>query len=221
MEIKELFDNAENGTLTYDEFVKGAEKAKFVDLSEGGYISVAKHEDEIAKLNSQVKTLNETLETRDTDLKDLQSKLKDAGANADKLETLSNDLNALQSKYEEDTKAYQEQLSKQAYEFAVSEFANGYNFTSKAAKKDFIREMIDANLKLDEKGIVGGKDFYERYAEDNSDAFVTEVKPQEPSKPIPQLTTSTTEGVKSNHKHSLSELMMAKNSNPNTQISFD
>ena len=220
MEIKELFDKAEGGTLTYEQFVEAAGKSKFVDLSAGGYISVAKHEDEIAKLNTQVKTLNETLETRDTDLKDLQGKLKDAGDNASKLETLSNDLNALQSKYEADTKAYQAQLSKQAYEFAVSEFANSYNFTSKAAKKDFIREMTDANLKMDEKGIIGSKDFYERYAEENKDAFVVE-KPQEPSKPIPQLTTSTTEDVKSNHKHSLSELMSAKNANPNATITFD
>jgi len=220
MEIKELFDKAEGGTLTYEQFVEASGKSKFVDLSAGGYISVAKHEDEITKLNSQVKTLKETLETRDTDLKDLQSKLKDADGNADKLKTLSDDLSTLQSKYEADTKAYQEQLSKQAYEFAVSEFANGYKFTSKAAKKDFIREMTEANLKLDDKGIVGGKDFYERYASENKDAFVVDT-PKEPSKPTPQLTTSTTEDVKSNHKHSLSELMSAKNANPNATITFD
>lgn len=219
MEIKELFDKAEGGTLTYDQFVEASGKSKFVDLSTGGYISVAKHEDEIAKLNSQVTTLKETLETRDTDLKDLQGKLKDANGDSDKLKTLSDDFSALQSKYEADTKAYQEKLSKQAYEFAVSEFANSYNFTSKAAKKDFIREMTDANLKLDDKGIVGGKDFYERYASENKDAFVVETP--KPSKPTPQLTTSTTEDVKSNHKHSLSELMSAKNANPNTTITFD
>lgn len=220
MEIKDLFDKAEGGTLTYEQFVEASKKAKFVDLSEGAYISVAKHEDEVAKLNSQVTTLKETLETRDTDLKDLQTKLKDAGANEDKLATLSQNLSDLQTKYEADTKNYQEQLAKQAYEFAVNEFANGYNFTSKAAKKDFIREMTQANLKLDEKGIVGGKDFYERYASENTDAFVVE-KPAEPSKPLPQLTTSTTEDVKSNHKHSLSELMSAKNANPNATITFD
>ena len=221
MEIKELFDKAENGTLTYEQFVEASGKAKFVDLSEGGYISANKHEDELAKLNSQIKTLNETVETRDADLKDLQTKLKDAGADADKLSALSTDLTNLQEKYETDTKNYQDLLSKQAYEFAVKEFANEYKFTSKAAKKDFIREMTSADLKMDEKGIVGAKDFYERYAEDNKDAFVVETEPVEPSKPIPQLTTSTTEGVKSNHKHSLSELMAAKNANPNTQISFD
>lgn len=222
MEIKELFDKAENGTLTYEQFVEASKEAKFVDLNTGDYVSNNKYTDEVNGLNEQIKTLNATIKTRDKDLKDLQTKLSDAGDNADKLEALSKDLSDLQSKYDTDTKNYQAQLKKQAYEFSVSEFANGLEFTSKAAKRDFKREMIEANLKMDEKGIIGGNDFYERYKSENPDSFVVEKAPEpEPSKPIPQLTTSTTDGVRSNKKSSLSELMMAKNENPNTIITFD
>lgn len=221
MEIKELFDKAENGTLTYEQFVEASKEAKFVDLNTGDYVSNNKYTDEVNGLNEQIKTLNATIKTRDKDLKDLQSKLADT-TTTEQLETLSKDLSDLQAKYDTDTKNYQAQLKQQAYEFGVSEFANTFKFTSEAAKRDFKREMNDAKLKMDDKGIIGANDFYERYKADNPDSFVVEKEPEsEPSKPIPQLTTSTQDDVKSNNKHSLSELMAAKNANPNTTITFN
>ena len=42
MNVKELFDKAENGTLTYEQFLSAAGEAKFVDLSEGKYVSKQK-----------------------------------------------------------------------------------------------------------------------------------------------------------------------------------
>ena len=49
MTIKELFDKAESGTLDYSTFEKLMKEgnAKFVDLSEGGYVSKDKFENEI------------------------------------------------------------------------------------------------------------------------------------------------------------------------------
>ena len=40
MELKKVFEAAENGTLTYEQFEEAAKNAgaKFVDLSEGGYV---------------------------------------------------------------------------------------------------------------------------------------------------------------------------------------
>lgn len=224
MEIKELFDKAEGGTLTYEQFTEAAGKSKFVDVSTGDYVSVNKHNDEVEKLNKQIETLNGTIKTRDSDLKELQGKLKEAGADVDKLSTLSNDLANLQQKYDTDTKNYKAQLEKQAYEFAVKEFANGYEFSSKAAKKDFIREMIGAELKVDEKGIVGGTDFYKRYASENADAFVTKSEPKEEPKveqPIPHFAGSTQDNQPKGHKKTLADMMRAKNDNPNMGISFD
>lgn len=225
MEIKELFDKAEGGTLTYEQFTEAAGKSKFVDVSTGDYVSVNKHNDEVEKLNKQIETLNGTIKTRDSDLKELQGKLKEAGADADKLSALSGDLANLQQQYDTDTKNYKAMLEKQAYEFAVKEFANGYEFSSKAAKKDFVREMIGAELKMDDKGIVGGTDFYKRYAADNADAFVTktatpEAEPAAPDNK-PQFASSTGDNQPKAHKKSLMDIMKAKNDNPNMGISFD
>ena len=175
MTLKELFDQAENGTLTYEQFMAACDgKAKFVDLSEGNYVSKQKYEADLAGKSKEIDTLNETIATRGTDLEELQKKLAEAGADAEKLTSLSNDFTALQSKYDSDMKQYKEQLKKQSYEFAVREFANGKQFSSNAAKRDFIQSMIAKDLKMDNGKIIGADDFVKMYSDDNADAFVVD-----------------------------------------------
>lgn len=177
MEVKELFDKAENGTLTYEQFEAAAKegKAKFVDLSEGKYVSSNKYNDDLAAKVKEIETLNSTISTRDTDLAGLQKQLEEAGVDANKLQELTNNFTSLQTKYNDDTKAYKEQLKRQAYEFAVKDFANTKKFTSNAAKQYFIQSMIKADLKMDkDNNIMGGDDYVASFSKDNSDAFVTE-----------------------------------------------
>ena len=198
MEIKELFDKAENGTLTYEQFEQLAKesKAKFTDLSEGKYVSKSKYEDDLKAKDDALENLNTTLGTRDTDLAELKAKLEAAGADAESLSKLNTDLADLQNKYDTETKNYKNQLKKQAYEFAVREFANGKKFTSNAAKRDFISSMISKELKMDGSNILGAEDFVTAYTATNADAFVveqpTEPKPAEQSKP--QFVNSTPGG---------------------------
>lgn len=215
MTVKELFDKAENGTLTWDQFQAAMGDAKFVDLSEGHYVSKQKFDDELAKKDNQITTLNGTIQTRDTDLAALQQTLKDAG-DIEALKTASKDLADLQKKYDKETKDYQSQLKKQAYEFAVKDFANGKDFTSNAAKRDFIQSMLAKNLSLEEGRIIGAEDFVQMYSKDNEDAFK---KPEEPKKePKPQFAQGT--GKKEPQKMTLSEMMKAKNDNPDAVIDF-
>lgn len=176
MELKKVFESAENGTLTYEQFEEVAKKAgaKFVDLSEGGYVSSHKYDDDLAAKAKEIETLNGTLSTRDTDLATLKKQLEEAGADATKLQEATASLAALQTKYDGDTKAYKEQLKKQAYEFAVKEFSNTQKFTSAAAKREFERSMIAKELKMDKDKILGAEDFVTAYKADNSDSFVTE-----------------------------------------------
>lgn len=202
MNIKELFDKAENGSLTYDQFEAAAKaaNAKFTDLNEGNYVSKGKYTSDLQAKDDQIKTLNENLSSRDTDLTDLKTKLEAAGADADKLATLTNDFTALQSKYTEDTKNYEAKLSKQAYEFAVREFANEKKFTSQAAKRDFTQSMIAENLKFKDGKILGAEDFVQSYTENNADAFVVEnpdtnpPSPVAPAAPLPQFVAPTSSG---------------------------
>ena len=183
MNVKELFDTAENGTLTYEQFMAACEgKAKFVDLNEGKYVSKQKYEDDLASRDKEIGTLNESLTTRNTDLEDLQKKLAEAGtADAEKLASLSADLEGYKTKYDTDMKKYKEQLKKQSYEFAVREFANSKQFTSNAAKRDFIQSMIAKDLKMEDSRIIGAEDFASMYSNDNADAFVVETPKAEPA----------------------------------------
>lgn len=192
MNLKEIFDKAENGTLTYAQFEALAKEsgAKFTDISEGKYVSKSKYDDDLAAKDTQIQTLNSTIGTRDTDLADLKSKLEAAGTDAEKLTTLTNDFTALQGKYDADVKNYKAQLKKQAYEFAVKEFAGTKKFTSNAAKRDFINSMIAKNLTMEKDKIMGADDFVAAYSSDNADAFVVE-ESKETVKPKPTFVSPT------------------------------
>lgn len=214
MTVKELFDKAENGTLTWEQFQTAMGEAKFVDLSEGHYVSKQKYDDEIAQKDKRIEDLTTTIGTRDTDLATLQQTLKDAG-DIEALKNASKNLADLQKKYDKETKDYQNQLKKQAYEFAVKDFANSKNFSSNAAKRDFIQSMLAKNLSLEDGRIIGAEDFVQMYSKDNEDAFK---KSEEPKKePKPQFAQGTEK--KEPQKLSLSEMMKMKNDNPD--VTFD
>lgn len=223
MKIEDVFKNAENGTLTFEQFKTIAGDAKFVDLQEGDYVAKKKYEADITAKSQEVDTLNSTISLRDKDLEDLKVKLQEAGTDAEKLSTLSNQFTELQGKYDADVKQYKAQLSKQAYEFAAREFASKQKFTSEAAKRDFIRELYDAGLKMDKNGILGAEDFRKSYEEKNADAFIIDTPAPEPApapKPTPQFVGSTPGDPSSSPKMTLSEMMRAKNENPNLSVDF-
>ena len=71
-----------------------------------------------------------------------------------------------------------EELRKQAYEYAVKDFANSKNFSSKAAKRDFIQSMLAKDLKMEDSRIIGAEDFATMYSAENEDAFITEYTPE-------------------------------------------
>jgi len=222
MTIKEIFDKAENGTLTFDQFSELAKDAKFADLATGEYVSKKKYEDELSSKETQISTLNDTISNRDKDLKALKEQLETAaqadGADKEALEKLTTDMATLQEKYNADMKAYKKQLDEQSYEFAVKEYANSIEFSSAAAKRDFIGQLKSAGLKMDGDMILGADDFRMKYQESNSDAFPVKAEPApEPEKPLPKFmdATGTPDTGK---KFSLSELMRMKNENPELNI---
>lgn len=226
MNIKDFFDKSETGSLTYTELENAMKEsgAKFADLSEGKYVSKAKYDDDIKAKDTSIEQLNSTISQRDTDLADLQTKLNDAGTDANKLSELQASFDSLQNKYAEDTKAYQQQLADQKYEFAVKEFANSKEFTSQAAKRDFVRSLLNEKLKMKNDAIIGADDFATAYATDNADAFVTKAPQPEATPPAqgsnankPQF-VGATPGAAPQKQPSLSDLMRAANESNGTPI---
>lgn len=223
--LKDLFAKAENGALTYDQFAEGVKTAgyKLADLSKGEYVAKKKYEDDLSGKDSIIADLNATIGTRDTDLKSLQEKLDKAGTDSAMIENLSGELTKMRSEYDAAKKEYTDKLNKQAYEFAVKEFAGEQSFSSNAAKRDFINSMIAKSLPMENGNIMGAKDYMAEYAKENSDAFVKKAEPA-PEGNEPTLITGGTNnpngGDNGGKKQSLSELMKMKNDNPSMQITF-
>lgn len=178
--LKALF---ESGALTWEQFSEAvnAKGFKLVDLSTGEYVGKLKYDNEIKAKDDSIKTLQGQLKDRDKDLETLRTQLADGNKdNETKISELTTQLEKLQGDYDTAKTQFKEQINKQNYEFAVKEFANNQKFTSNAAKRDFINEMISEGLKMKDNTIIGADDFMKVYSEANADAFVVE-QPEEPA----------------------------------------
>jgi outer membrane murein-binding lipoprotein Lpp len=181
--LKDLFKDG--GALTYDQIEAAATEAKIngVNIADGSYISRAKYDDKVNTLNQQVKDLNGQVTQRDADLTDLQTKLTAAQTDATKLTEAQQALTGLQSKYDTDKQAWEQKNAQQAYEFMVREKANGLQFSSRAAKNEFIREAISKDFKVDGDTLLGYEDFVTKYKADDPTAFATENTQQQQTPP--------------------------------------
>jgi chromosome segregation ATPase len=195
--LKALF---EAGALTWEQFSEAvnAKGYKLADLSTGNYVSKAKFDDEVEKVQTRdttISELNGQIKTRDTDIKNLQTQLNDGSKDNDtKIADLTQQLTALQGEYKTAKTNYDKRIASMNYEYAVKDYAATQKFSSNAAKRDFINEMISANLTMQDKAILGADDFANMYREKNSDAFVVETPTPEPTpepKPAPTFVQPT------------------------------
>lgn len=154
-------------------------KKEFEKLVEENYRTVSELEvvrnnlDNMTQERDALKTKYDTdIQQRDKDLADLQEKLKKAGTDSDKLQTTLDELEELKTTYANEKKQYQEQLDKQKYEFAVKEKVSTLKFTSNAAKKAFIQDVIAEGLKMKDDDLLGFDDFVTKYKAEDAGVFV-------------------------------------------------
>lgn len=187
--LKELFGTE---ALTYEQFAKAVNDKgfKLADLATGNYVSKKKYEDELGSRDTTITNLQGQITTRDTDIKNLKKELESGEDTAGKLEKALGTIKSLQGDYTKAKEDFDAQLKSQAYEFAVKDYASGKSFTSKAAKRDFINEMIAKNLTMENKQIIGADDFAKSYQEANADAFVP--AKQEPANEPPKFVNPAT-----------------------------
>lgn len=183
--LKTLFGDGES--LTFEQFTEKAKAAKLniVNIADGSYISRTKFDDKVNTLNQQVTDLNGQLAQRDADMNDLQNKLTAAQADASKLGEVQQSLTDLQTKYNADKQDFEQKLERQSYDFLLREKASSLNFTSPAAKRDFIREATDKGFKIDGESLLGYDDFVTKYKADNPGAMAEEKPAEPPTPPTP------------------------------------
>lgn len=153
---------------------------RFADLSEGGYVAVDKYNNKVNTLQQQVNGLQDQITQRDKDMVDLNGKLAAAQADAGKLGEAQTALTTLQQKYDTDRQTWESKNKQQQYEFMVREKASGLQFSSPAAKRDFIREANGKDFKVDGETLLGYEDFVTKYKAENPGALV-EPKPDDGS----------------------------------------
>ena len=207
--------------------------AQISDLQSG----VSQRDADITALKTQLEAaqaetgrLNVLQTSTKTDLDALQAKYdSDSKAWQDKYNTDSKawqekydtDSKAWQTKYDDGEKAWNDRFNQQAYEFAVKSKAGGLKFTSEAAKRDFIRAAIDKKLQMDGETLTGYDEFLEEYRTNDPGALVVETAEPEPARqPEPTIVMPSNPATPV-HKMSLSEMMKAKNENPNMEIRFE
>lgn len=190
--LKALFTNGE--ALTYDQLVEKAKAAKInaVNLADGGYVSLEKHNDKVNTLTQQVEALTGQVTQRDTDLADLQAKLTAAQADGSKLGEAQTALTDLQKQYDADKKELEGKLARQAYEFAIREKAGSLKFSSAAAKKAFIQEAMGKEFKRDGDTLLGYEEFVTKYKAEDPGAFASDdPAPADPQPAPPQVVLPT------------------------------
>ena len=195
--LKKLFPANEDGTpkaMTFEELeaaISADKGISLVNLKDGGYVSQDKFDrkqQELAQAQSSIETLNGTIAKNTTDLEELQNQIKAAEGDASKIAALTSQVAQLQTdaktaadKYDQQQKDFQDQLAKQACEFAIKTKVGGLKFSSASAKRAFTQDILGAGLKVDGENVLGFDDYVAKYkAEIDPDAFAKEEEPKEP-----------------------------------------
>ena len=186
----------------------------------------SKYESQIAQYQGQVTDLQGQLTQRDTDLSGLQTQLAAAQADAGKLTEAQQQLTTLQNSYEKDKKAWETKTAQQKREYAIKAKAAELKFSSASAKRAFIHDAVKATtIKLDGDDLLNYSEFVTQYKEADPGAFVQEKQDPDPKpdpNPQPQPTIILPgKSTPPKKKMSLSEMMKAKNANPNLRIDWD
>ena len=186
----------------------------------------SKYESQIAQYQGQVTDLQGQLTQRDTDLSGLQTQLAAAQADAGKLTEAQQQLTTLQNSYEKDKKAWETKTAQQKREYAIKAKAAELKFSSASAKRAFIHDAVKATtIKLDGDDLLNYSEFVTQYKEADPGAFVQEKQDPDPKpdpNPQPQPTIVLPgKSTPPKKKMSLSEMMKAKNANPNLRIDWD
>lgn len=124
---------------------------------------------ELKKENEKLKTEKEGLETQ---LTEANSKIE--GFKEIDIDKIRAEVDEWKEKYETDTKNLKDSLTQKDYDYKVQELTNGLKFSSNGARKSFINDLKEKNLKLEDGKLLGFDDFVKSYQENDPNAFMNE-----------------------------------------------
>jgi predicted phage tail protein len=133
-------------------------------INDGTYIPKAKFDD----LNNDKKDLKKQLDEANTKIESL-SKVN--------TEDLQKEIDDWKTKYETDTNALNDKISKREREYIINDLTRDIKFSSNSAKKSFMEDLANKDLKIENGKMLGFDDYLTSYKEQDAGAFLTE-KPE-------------------------------------------
>lgn len=190
--------------LTYEELenlLKENKDINLVNAANGEYVKKELMEAKTAELDAiknQLKEANTTIQSyKDMDIESIK-------ASADQWK----------NKYETETQELKNNLAKQAYEFAAKEYLGGFEFLNSRVKDSVVKEFLEKGFKLEDNKFLGADDWIKNLKETEPEVFKSSVEEKGPQ------FTKTMSKQPGGKKLSLSEMMEAKNKNPEMDINI-
>lgn len=134
---------------------------RFVDLSEGGYISKEKYQ----TLKTQAEGLDKQLKEANTEIQSYKGM---------DIEGIKQKASEWEEKYKTDTQALQEKMNQQAYDFEAERYMGKFKFSSELARKAALSEFREKKFQLQDGAFLGADDFMKQMRESNPAAFVVD-----------------------------------------------
>lgn len=183
MELKELLGEELYGQVDAkikehnDGIEEKLQHVRFVDLSEGNYISKEKYQAATAKakgLETQLGEANKTIKSyQDMDIDGIKQSAKD-----------------WEEKYQKDTEALNAQIESDRKKFAAERFMDGQKIKSPLSRKAILSEFLAQNLEFKDGTFVGADEYMKGVREKYPDEFE-----QEEEKPEKKTWVRGTQGT--------------------------
>lgn len=172
------------------------------------YEAVEEHNKTVSKLENDRDVWKDRAETAEETLK---------GFEGVDLATIQKELEEWKTKAEDTEKEMNRRLEERDFQDALKTELESVQFTSEAAKKSVMSEVMQAGLKVKNGKILGLSDLLEQIKESDPTAFVDEDKEQlENGKP--KFTQPRKDAPAAGKKLSPAELMKLKNEHPEIDI---
>ena len=142
------------------------QQVRFVDLSEGGYVSKEKYgELDTAKkgIEKQLKEANDTIESyKDMDIEGIKKSAAD-----------------WKKKYDEDTQKLNQQIEADRKAFAAERYIAGQKIKSPLSRKAILQEFLAQNLEFKDGTFTGADEYMEKVRKQYPDEFEQEQDPNQ------------------------------------------
>lgn len=151
---------------------------RYVDLSEGAYVgkdNYTRLQTESAGYKKQLDDANGVIKSyKDMDIDGIKQSVKD-----------------WETKYTEDTKKLQDQLSRQERNFAAERYLDGQKIKSPLSRKTILNEFLAQNMEFKDGKFSGADDYMKKVREQYPDEFEKEEQQEETKKIFTRATSHT------------------------------